>query len=323
MRGWGYNTYGQSIVPAGLTDVTAIAAGENHSMALKSDGTVVCWGDNQQAQSTVLSGLTGVRATAAGAYHNLALRTNGTVVGWGASAVPAALTSVTNIAAGARHSLALKENGMIVCWGTNGIVQTTVPIGLTEVQSLAAGGSHSMARYACNGGLKPSNSDTDGDGLSDGDEILIYKTDPTLSDTDGDSLPDGWEVTYGFDPHDPNDDPNADSDGDGLTDGAEAALGTSPFMTDTDGDGILDLFDIAPNDPSIAVAADNSNSVAVTRMVGDSSGSQTELYAITLNGITLRMPTINDVNYLYYLTIPMKRGATYEGYVEASGIQFS
>ena len=41
---WGDNSNGQSTVPAGLSDATAIDAGAYHSLALKSDGTVVGWG---------------------------------------------------------------------------------------------------------------------------------------------------------------------------------------------------------------------------------------------------------------------------------------
>ena len=43
-------------------------------------------------------------------------------------------------------------------------------------------------------GLDPSNADTDGDGVADGDEPAIYGTDPTLYDTDGDGLSDGEEL---------------------------------------------------------------------------------------------------------------------------------
>ena len=43
-------------------------------------------------------------------------------------------------------------------------------------------------------GLDPSNADTDADGVADGDELNIYKTDPTLFDTDGDGASDGEEL---------------------------------------------------------------------------------------------------------------------------------
>ncbi len=42
--------------------------------------------------------------------------------------------------------------------------------------------------------------DTDGDGLSDGDEFETYKTDPKNPDTDGDTYSDGTEVKSGHDP---------------------------------------------------------------------------------------------------------------------------
>jgi hypothetical protein len=42
--------------------------------------------------------------------------------------------------------------------------------------------------------------DTDGDGLSDADEIDIYGTEINNPDTDGDGCPDGWEVARGLDP---------------------------------------------------------------------------------------------------------------------------
>ncbi len=46
----------------------------------------------------------------------------------------------------------------------------------------------------------PLNPDTDGDGLSDGDEIKVYYTDPTKKDSDNDTYEDGDEVTNCYDP---------------------------------------------------------------------------------------------------------------------------
>jgi hypothetical protein len=46
-------------------------------------------------------------------------------------------------------------------------------------------------------GTDPNNPDTDGDGLTDGQEVLIYHTNPLLASTDGTGIPDGIEVQTG------------------------------------------------------------------------------------------------------------------------------
>jgi len=45
--------------------------------------------------------------------------------------------------------------------------------------------------------------DTDGDGLSDYDEIYVYHTSPYIKDSDSDGIPDGVEVANGTDPNCP------------------------------------------------------------------------------------------------------------------------
>jgi hypothetical protein len=100
--------------------VTAIAAGQFHSLALKGDGTVVAWGcgaGGDFGQCSVPSGLSRVTAIAAGYADSLALKGDGTVVAWGCGAgsdlgqcrVPGGLSRVTAIAASIAHSLALVE----------------------------------------------------------------------------------------------------------------------------------------------------------------------------------------------------------------------
>jgi alpha-tubulin suppressor-like RCC1 family protein len=71
-----FDPYGETTVPAGLSGVTAIAAGSYHSLALKSDGTVVAWGGNMNGQTTVPVGLSGVTAISAGAAFCLAIVAN-------------------------------------------------------------------------------------------------------------------------------------------------------------------------------------------------------------------------------------------------------
>jgi len=66
--------------------------------------------------------------------------------------------------------------------------------------------------------------DTDGDGLTDYQEVHIYRTDPTKVDTDNDGLSDRDEVlTWHTDPNNP------DTDGDGFTDGQEVKNGYNPL----------------------------------------------------------------------------------------------
>lgn len=50
-------------------------------------------------------------------------------------------------------------------------------------------------------GTDPNNWDSDGDQLSDGDEVNVWETDPINPDTDGDSYNDGEEVKNGYNPN--------------------------------------------------------------------------------------------------------------------------
>jgi len=63
---WGDNTYGQTNVPVGLTNVVQVSVGQTHTLALKNNGTVVAWGDNTYGQTNVPVGLTNVVYISAG-----------------------------------------------------------------------------------------------------------------------------------------------------------------------------------------------------------------------------------------------------------------
>jgi hypothetical protein len=144
---WGDNSYGQTAVPAGLSEVIAIAAGCYQSLALKGDGTVVSWG-GRPGDANVPAGLSGVAAISAGCGHSLALKSDGTVILWspaGQIAVPAGLVGVTAIAAGYGHDLAVTSDGTVHAWGGDmgGVID--VPASLGGVIAVAAGEFHSLA----------------------------------------------------------------------------------------------------------------------------------------------------------------------------------
>ena len=177
---------------AGLSNVTAIAAGAVHTCAL-AEGTVSCWGLNDSGQlgnitnngtsnpnptPTPVAGLTNVTAIAAGAVHTCALA-EGTVYCWGFNrygqlgnntnngtdtanptpAIVAGLSPVTAITAGFMHTCAVAA-GTASCWGLNNFGQlgnitnngtsnpnpTPTPVaGLTNVTAIAAGAVHTCA----------------------------------------------------------------------------------------------------------------------------------------------------------------------------------
>src|SRR5207249_11721491 len=83
---WGDDLYAQTNLPAGLTNVVALAAGANHTLALRSDGKVIAWGDDSANQVTLPPGFTNAMAIGAGVNFSLAVRSNGSVFGWGDNA---------------------------------------------------------------------------------------------------------------------------------------------------------------------------------------------------------------------------------------------
>lgn len=215
---WGYDgdgelgdgqvssTYRLNPAPVpGLTGVTQIAAGYQHVLALKSDGTVWAWGYNffrelgdgtQTDRPTPfqIPGLTGIQQVSASFYDSMALGTDGSVWAWGHNgfgelgdgtttnrATPVKLTSLSGVAqvsAGYEHTLAVKADGTVWAWGNNAFGQlgvgTTVnhasPVqvpGLTGVTQVAAGQTHSLAIAGPGGSVLAWGDDTNS-GLGDG-----------------------------------------------------------------------------------------------------------------------------------------------------------
>jgi hypothetical protein len=95
----------------------------------------------------------------------------------------------------------------------------------------------------------PLNADTDGDGVTDNEEKHAA-ADPRSADTDGDTLTDNqeWNILY-------SDPTNDDTDGDGTQDGFEFySYRTSPVLADTDGDQINDTDEILGRNRSPRIA---------------------------------------------------------------------
>jgi alpha-tubulin suppressor-like RCC1 family protein/subtilisin-like proprotein convertase family protein len=149
ITGWGLGQQGQLNVPANLSNAVSVAAGRDHSVALRADGFVTAWGGNSSGQTNVPAGLSNVVAIAAGDLHNLALRADGTVTNWGLNNAqntpPAGLNNVIAVGAGANHNVALRSDGTVVAWGSNVSGQTNAARTLSNMVAIAAGGDHSLA----------------------------------------------------------------------------------------------------------------------------------------------------------------------------------
>ena len=79
---WGNNYWGQTDCPDQEPQYQAIGAGATHSVAVKSDGSLVAWGDNRYAQTDCPSGNDYVKVVCT-AYANLAIKQDASLVGWG------------------------------------------------------------------------------------------------------------------------------------------------------------------------------------------------------------------------------------------------
>ncbi len=137
-------------LPTSLNLVKAIAIGDEHSLALKSDGTIIAWGMGLYGETTIPAGLKDVVAISAGNEHSVVLKRDGTVDVWGnnvfgQTTIPKELKNVTAIAAKGNYTIALKADGTVVAWGRNDKGQCTVPAGLSGVVAIAAGFQHAVA----------------------------------------------------------------------------------------------------------------------------------------------------------------------------------
>jgi uncharacterized delta-60 repeat protein len=170
---WGDNTNGElgngsntrSLIPVAVTTsgvlagraVTAIACGQNHTLALLADGTLASWGSNSNQQLGNFSGVSKnvpvavnttsallgkkVAAISAGGNQNLVLCTDGSLAAWGeddhgqigsVSVFPnygtpqpvvqnglLAGKTISRVGFGAKHAFVVCSDGSMAAWGLN------------------------------------------------------------------------------------------------------------------------------------------------------------------------------------------------------------
>lgn len=101
---------------------TTISAGVNHTVALKTDGTVVAVGSNDEGQCDV-DDWADIVAVSAGMDCTFGLKSDGTVLvtGWNGSdqCNVGDWTDIVAISAGLNHTLGLRADGTVIGAGLN------------------------------------------------------------------------------------------------------------------------------------------------------------------------------------------------------------
>jgi trimeric autotransporter adhesin len=165
-----YSTGTVAIAGQVLSNAVAISAGRYHSLALKSDGTVVGWGWNATGRAIgvetatpdtnglvmingrVLSNVVAISAC----QFSVALKHDGTIAIWGRDgagdriAVPSDLTNAVAVNAGEDHCLVLKKDGTLISLAAGGVV----PLSVSNVVAMATGRSYGFANAGSDWALK-------------------------------------------------------------------------------------------------------------------------------------------------------------------------
>lgn len=166
---------------------------------------------------------------------------------------------------GADEYVDSNSNGMADAWETQNFGSTTNELATGDHD---ADGLSNVREYEL--GTNPGLADTDGDGLTDSNEVCGVAfngtnafTNPLRRDTDGDGMNDLWEIASATNRLDPDPvvaDPLGDPDGDGIINAIEGAAGTDACWYD-----------------------DPGNNVSIALYVGDAGKVQHESYAMQIN----------------------------------------
>jgi alpha-tubulin suppressor-like RCC1 family protein len=140
---WGSNQFGQlgldsttdfnlsqpvrEIISRGSPlQATSVVAGDNHTCALYSVGSVACWGRHYDMKPQRINGLTNPQRIAAGGNQTCVLEAGGAVNCWrqivgNAAPTPAIVPGISakKIAVGRLHACAIDQMDAVQCWGSN------------------------------------------------------------------------------------------------------------------------------------------------------------------------------------------------------------
>ena len=199
-----------------LNHIIAVAAGNSHSLALKSDETVWSWGDNSAGQLGI--------NTSSGRSLSPVRTQN--------------LNSIISVAAAGYQTVAVGADGSLFGWGANDFGQLGNPTPTTETMPTSVRDFLVIE-------------DPDHDGLVNWREYMLGGN-PNAFSTANDAISDGWKAGYNLTLIDSTL-ATSDLTGKGLTVFQDYQLGTNPtkfsFVDDGIADGWkfrygLDLFDL-------------------------------------------------------------------------------
>jgi alpha-tubulin suppressor-like RCC1 family protein len=164
--------------------VSAISAGDNYTMAVRSDGILWAWGQNSYGQlgNGTLNTITvpaeimqDVSYVAAGISHTAAIKTDGSLWMWGINAdgqlgdgtlgdkfnPVKIMDNVRHVSVGAYHTVAITGDGRLWAWGRNHRGQlgnnssdsSFIPIFITDDVTHVSAGAHHTAAVKSDGTL--------------------------------------------------------------------------------------------------------------------------------------------------------------------------
>ncbi|NHN37147.1 hypothetical protein G8764_07570 [Pseudomaricurvus alcaniphilus] len=268
-----------SVVPT-LSNPRAISAGTSYTCALDDNG-VQCWGVNEFGDGNV--------------DYNYG--------------EPPVLVNPANISVGKEYVCALDDRG-VSCWG-DGIDNSLIPDLVIDPDSDAVNNQGGLDAFPLDpeewkdndldGTGDNADTDDDNDGIADAEDNCPFVANSQQSDLNGngaglgcdydddsDGLPDRYEVLVGLNPNDPSD-LTSDFDMDGANALVEFELGLNPKRKDSDGDSLLDGWEISQNlDPLLAdyqVSTGGNHACALDDSGvicwGDNSYRQTDVPALS------------------------------------------